>query len=86
MKRGDPDRFPSWRRDGTRERIAATEFRYEDYSIAVSCSFGVAELDPEFKQPKELYDSADGALFESKRGGRGRVTVVGENESPTAEV
>ncbi len=70
------------------ERIAATEFRYEDYSIAVSCSFGVADLDPTFRLPKELYDAADGALFESKRGGRGRVTIVspGAGESPTDEV
>jgi len=60
-----------------RDRVAGLEYHYCGFTIAVTCSFGVAQLRPDMKRPEDLYEAADRALFESKRGGRNRVTVHG---------
>ncbi len=39
----------------------------------VTCSFGIAEMQPD-EDPKKLFDRADRALYASKEGGRNRVT------------
>jgi diguanylate cyclase (GGDEF)-like protein len=59
-----------------RERIAGLEYRYCNYTVSVTCSFGVAEMTAAMKTPEGLYDAADRALMMSKRSGRNRVHVV----------
>lgn len=57
-----------------RERIAGETFPYAGVDLAITCSFGVAELRPEMKTPDELYEAADRALYQSKNQGRNRVS------------
>ncbi|HXU44274.1 MAG TPA: GGDEF domain-containing protein [Thermoanaerobaculia bacterium] len=66
------------------DRVGDLDYRYEEYKIEVSCSFGVAALDPSMRQPEQLFDAADAALFESKRAGRGRLTVYKPSGSADA--
>ncbi|MFY9826038.1 MAG: GGDEF domain-containing protein [Thermoanaerobaculia bacterium] len=58
-----------------RDKVASFDHRYGDIKIAVSCSFGVAELRKEMTAPHDLYQAADDALLLSKRSGRNRVAV-----------
>jgi len=58
-----------------RDKVANFDHRYGDIKIAVSCSFGVAELRKEMTAAHELYQAADDALLLSKRSGRNRVAV-----------
>jgi diguanylate cyclase (GGDEF)-like protein len=43
--------------------------------LAITASFGVAALTPEMRDPAELIDRADKALYQSKEAGRNRVTA-----------
>jgi diguanylate cyclase (GGDEF)-like protein len=61
-----------------RDKVASFDHRYGDIQIAVSCSFGVAELRKEMTTPHDLYQAADDALLLSKRSGRNRVAVQTE--------
>jgi diguanylate cyclase len=45
--------------------------------LNVTCSFGVAELEPDMENIEAFYAAADEALYASKNGGRNRVTVFG---------
>jgi two-component system, cell cycle response regulator len=56
-----------------RERILSLDYHYGEVPIAITCSFGVAELRPDMAHPQDLYEAVDHALFRSKRGGRNRV-------------
>jgi len=58
-----------------RDKVAGFEHHYGDIKIAVSCSFGVAELRKDMTAPHDLYQAADDALLLSKRSGRNRVAV-----------
>ncbi|HYX26050.1 MAG TPA: GGDEF domain-containing protein [Thermoanaerobaculia bacterium] len=58
-----------------RDKVASFDHRYGDIQIAVSCSFGVAELRKEMTAPQDLFQAADDALLLSKRSGRNRVAV-----------
>jgi len=58
-----------------RDRIAHLAYRYCDFEISVTCSFGVAQLDDAMERADDLYEAADQALFHSKRQGRNRVTA-----------
>jgi diguanylate cyclase (GGDEF)-like protein len=58
-----------------RDRIITLDHRYGDLRIAITCSFGVAELTPAITTPQELYHAADSALLLAKRSGRNRVAV-----------
>jgi two-component system, cell cycle response regulator len=58
-----------------RDRLASLDYSYGDALIPVSCSIGVAELDPAMLTPQDLYQAADSALLQSKRAGRNRVEL-----------
>ncbi|MEM7351673.1 MAG: GGDEF domain-containing protein [Acidobacteriota bacterium] len=62
-----------------RALFAAETFRYADVEVNITCSFGVAALQPGMQRPDELYDAADRAMYLSKGAGRDRVTC----SSPT---
>ena len=59
-----------------RGKIHSHAFMYEGQKIPVTTSLGVSELKPEFETPADLIKAADKALYESKQGGRNRVTVA----------
>lgn len=56
-----------------RDRISNLSYRYCDFELSVTCSFGVACLEPSMERPEDLFEAADQALFHSKRSGRNRV-------------
>jgi diguanylate cyclase (GGDEF)-like protein len=58
-----------------RNRVATHEFSYAGTPFRVTCSFGIAELDPAMKSPQELYEAADKALYRAKHAGRDAVEV-----------
>jgi diguanylate cyclase (GGDEF)-like protein len=68
-----------------RERIASEPIEYAGFQVAVTCSFGCAELSRDMRDSAALYAAADRALYESKQNGRNRVTVHGASveASPT---
>ncbi len=57
-----------------RSRFEGESFRYGELDVRVTCSFGVAGLEPEMEHPHELFEAADRAMYSSKRSGRNRVT------------
>ncbi len=57
-----------------RRGIAAERYRYADLEVRVTCSFGVATLTRGMERPEDLYDAADRAMYQSKHGGRNRVS------------
>lgn len=59
-----------------RGKIHAHEFNYEGKRIPVTTSLGVAELKSELDSAQDLIKASDKALYESKTGGRNRVTVA----------
>lgn len=59
-----------------RDRIAGLNYSYCDYHIGVTCSFGVAQLQPGMADHQALYAAADQALYASKHAGRNRVSVA----------
>ncbi len=59
-----------------RGKIQTHAFIYEGKRIPVTSSIGVAELKSNMDDPSELIKSADKALYESKQGGRNRVTIA----------
>lgn len=65
-----------------RDRVAGLDYRYCNFSISVTCSFGVAGLSGEMIRPEDLYQAADGALLTAKRGGRNRVEVRAPDAAP----
>jgi two-component system, cell cycle response regulator len=59
-----------------RTRVAALQFATAAGTISVTCSFGVAEPQPE-ESTDELLKRADDALYKAKRSGRDRVVAAG---------
>ncbi|MDE0151075.1 MAG: GGDEF domain-containing protein [Bdellovibrionales bacterium] len=57
-----------------RNKIANEVFEFEDQSIRVSVSLGVAEIQKTDKSWQDLYKRADKALYQSKKEGRNRVS------------
>lgn len=60
-----------------RTRIAQTEVEAAGVTIRVTASLGAAVMrkDRPYRSPLDLVSAADGALYESKHGGRNRVTL-----------
>ena len=58
-----------------RAALAATEIRYADAAVNVTCSCGVAVLTEGMRTPEDLYQAADQALYSSKNAGRDRVSM-----------
>ncbi len=56
-----------------RVRFESEVFRYAELEVEITCSFGVAALEPEMEHPEDLYAAADRALYVSKEGGRNQV-------------
>jgi two-component system cell cycle response regulator len=61
--------------DTIRARVQAHSFVYEGKKIPVTSSLGVSELRSDMDSASDLIKSADKALYQSKEGGRNRVTV-----------
>ena len=55
--------------------------RYTDVDVKITCSFGIASRDDSMKEPDDLFEAADRALYRSKNEGRNRVTVYEPPES-----
>lgn len=62
--------------ENIRGKVHAHEFNYEGKRIPVTTSLGVAELKAELDSAQDLIKVSDKALYESKSGGRNRVTVA----------
>ncbi|MBQ49127.1 MAG: GGDEF domain-containing protein [Zetaproteobacteria bacterium] len=58
-----------------RKAVEAHNFVFENKTIDQKVSMGVSELTAEMKLPKELLDSADQKLYQSKQTGRNKVTM-----------
>ena len=48
---------------------------YNDIEIKYTVSLGVAEVDPELQSVEQWLENADNALYQSKDGGRNKVTI-----------
>lgn len=59
-----------------RGKIQLHVFNYEGKVIPVTSSLGVAEIDSSMENASDLVKAADKALYDSKQGGRNRVTVA----------
>ncbi len=70
--------------DRWRDEVAALELDFEGQTLRVTASVGVCEFPRFCEHPAQLFSRADTALYESKHGGRNRVTCVGP-ETPTSE-
>ncbi|MEO1088140.1 MAG: GGDEF domain-containing protein, partial [Acidobacteriota bacterium] len=63
-----------------RSHFEDARFDYAEVDLDITCSFGVADLMPGMDR-EGLYHAADQAMYESKRGGRNRVTVAGQQKN-----
>lgn len=61
-----------------REEVAAQTMTSEQGPFRVTISMGVAEYPADGRQPAELVEKADQALYACKKGGRNRVTRAGQ--------
>ncbi len=59
-----------------RKGIASHLFTYGTTPIPITVSLGVATIKPGFQSGADVYQTADRALYESKRNGKNRVTVA----------
>jgi two-component system cell cycle response regulator len=62
--------------ENIRAKIQTHAFLYEAKRVAVTSSVGVAELKTGMDSPADLIKAADKMLYESKEGGRNRVSIA----------
>ena len=68
-----------------RSAIEKKKINIEEYNIegvkqlSVTISIGVSQYDKKMKEPQQLYQNADKALYSAKENGRNRVVVYSEN-------
>ena len=62
--------------EALRQTIEALPLSFDKGILNVTASFGVAQLGQPARNATELIRLADDALYQSKRGGRNRVTLV----------
>jgi diguanylate cyclase (GGDEF)-like protein len=53
--------------------IGDTRFEFEGTAVEVTVSAGVAEWQPHYEDPSELFKAADAKMYEAKRRGRNQV-------------
>jgi len=53
--------------------IGDTRFEFEGTRVGVTVSVGVAEWQPHYEDPSDLFKAADEKMFEAKRNGRNQV-------------
>ena len=58
-----------------RNALQAYPFTFEDKMLSQTVSMGVSQMRPEFETHEALLNDADRKLYQSKRGGRNRVTA-----------
>lgn len=61
-----------------RTQIQSTPYRTLDGQDLLTVSIGVAEFEPSMRDPSDLLQAADRALYASKRSGRNRVSVAND--------
>lgn len=59
-----------------RQEIAAQPLVFREWSVPITCSFGVSEKGEEMTAPEQLYEAADRALYVAKDSGRNQVSVA----------
>lgn len=74
---GSPTKTATEVGERIRHTIETHEFVFEGKKISVTISVGVATKLPTETEWTQIYDRADKALYQSKQGGRNRVTVAG---------
>src|SRR5690349_21287041 len=65
-----------------RRRIASATVESAGRPVAVSASFGIAELGPEAAELDELLRRADCAMYDAKRAGRNRCEIATDSRPP----
>jgi two-component system, cell cycle response regulator len=61
--------------EGLREKVEQSRFVFQNETISVTISIGVAQLHDNDKVSTDLIKSADEKLYDAKRGGRNRVVA-----------
>ena len=59
--------------DSIREKIAQTDFLFENETLSVTISGGISSFPESAKNPEALFATADRALYEAKRTGRNKI-------------
>lgn len=72
--------------EALRQKVAQTTFPTKDKELKLNICIGIATFPADAKSPEELIDAADKALYFSKRRGKNRVSISGEEDKAvTAE-
>jgi diguanylate cyclase (GGDEF)-like protein len=58
-----------------RKAIEDHAFEFEGKQLTQTVSMGVSEIQPAFQKPEDLLEDADRKLYQSKQGGRNRITT-----------
>jgi diguanylate cyclase (GGDEF)-like protein/PAS domain S-box-containing protein len=76
---GTPMESAEKRAEEIRQKCAEIIIQHEGKNLKVTISFGVATYPDHGKEAEEIIINADKAMYQSKKSGRNRVTVWGEN-------
>lgn len=77
---GEPDR-----RRAARRKVSPTDASYPDCGLSVTVSIGVAEASTRNRNPEQVINSADQALYQAKHNGRNRVELATTKPSRPAK-